>query len=334
MPENYESAVNGQTMAPEINGMLQKKRHYIDIGANLTDPMFRGSYHGKQSHDDDFDQVLKRATEQGVRKVLVTGSNLIESRSAIQLARNHQKLLYATVGVHPCHSFDIENSPNAEKYLQDLEALAVAGKEEGAVRAFGEIGLDYARFHYAPADIQRKYFIKQLDIAERLHLPLFLHSRDCAEDFEAILIPRLPNLPKRGVVHSFTGTLEEMQSLVALGFSIGINGCSLKTEESLEVVKAIPLDKIMLETDAPWCEIRPSHASSKFLKKGDQDVELPPMVKKEKFVMGSMVRGRCEPCAISQVASVVAAVKGITLDELCEMAWKNCVKMFGFDDDL
>ncbi|KAK9356820.1 hypothetical protein V1505DRAFT_369366 [Lipomyces doorenjongii] len=321
-------------MATATSRMFQKEYQYIDIGANLTDPMFRGFYHGKQSHPDDFDEVLKRATQQGVRKMLVTGSNLIESESAIQLARNNRKLLYATVGVHPCHSLDIENSLDPDKYLQDLEALALTGKKEGTVRAFGETGLDYARLHYASADIQRKYFIKQLDIAQRLHLPLFLHSRDCAKDFEAILVPRLANLPKRGVVHSFTGTVKEMQSLVALGFSIGVNGCSLKTEENLEVVKAIPLDKIMLETDAPWCEIRPSHASNKFLKKNNEDVVVPPVVKKEKFVMGSMVRGRCEPCAISQVASVVAALKGVTVEELCEIAWKNCVTMFGFDEEL
>ncbi|KAK9238215.1 hypothetical protein V1525DRAFT_401865 [Lipomyces kononenkoae] len=321
-------------MATETNGVLQNMRQYIDIGANLTDPMFRGFYHGKQSHADDFDEVVKRAIQQGVRKMLVTGSNLTESESAMQLARLHQKLLYATVGVHPCHSLEVENNLDPAKYLQDLEDLALKGKREGTVMAFGEIGLDYARLHYAPADIQRKYFIKQLDIAERLDLPLFLHSRDCAVDFEAILVPRLPKLPKRGVVHSFTGTIEEMQSLVALGFSIGVNGCSLKTEENLEVVKAIPLDKIMLETDAPWCEIRPSHASSKFLKANNEHDELPPSVKKEKFVMGTMVRGRCEPCTISQVASVVAALKGVTLEDLCETAWKNCVTMFGFDEEL
>ncbi|KAK9469780.1 hypothetical protein V1512DRAFT_257004 [Lipomyces arxii] len=309
-----------------------KRYKYIDIGANLTDPMFQGVYHGKHSHESDFEDIMQRATDQGVVKMLVTGSNLSESKAAMQLAEQHENLLYATVGVHPCHALDIETSPDPDKYLVDLEDLAKQGVEKGTILAFGEIGLDYARLHYAPADIQRKYFVKQLDIAEKLGLPLFLHSRDCAQDFESILVPRLPNLPKLGVVHSFTGTVDEMKSLVALGFSIGINGCSLKTDENLEVVKEIPLDKVMLETDAPWCEIRPSHASTKYLKEANSTLVLPESTKKEKFIKGKMVRGRCEPCAIAQVAAVVAAVKGITVNELCQIAWQNSVTMFGFNE--
>ena len=85
-----------------------------------------------------------------------------------------------------------------------------------------------------------------------IQLPLFLHSRAAGEDFERLIAAKLPKLPKRGLVHSFTGTVEEMNGLVALGLDIGVNGCSLKTEENLEVVKAIPLDRIQIETDGPW----------------------------------------------------------------------------------
>src|SRR5947207_2197442 len=80
-----------------------------------------------------------------------------------------------------------------------------------------------------------------------------------------LLLPRLNQLPKRGLVHSFTGSTEEMQRLIKLGLDIGVNGCSLKTEENLAVVKEIPLQRLQIETDGPWCEIRPSHASAKFL---------------------------------------------------------------------
>lgn len=93
----------------------------------------------------------------------------------------------------------------------------------------------------------KRWFQKQLDVAVRVQLPLFLHSRAAAKDFEEILFPRLPELPRGGVVHSFTGTLEEMQRLVEKGLYIGINGCSLKTEANLQVVKAIPLANILLE---------------------------------------------------------------------------------------
>ena len=130
-------------------------------------------------------------------------------------------------------------------------------------------------------------------------MPLFLHSRAAASDFEDQLRQRLDKLPKRGVVHSFTGTLEEMQNIVALGFDVGINGCSMKTEENLAVVKEVPLERIQIETDGPWCDMRPSHASAKFLKDAPP---LPKAVKKEKWTSEAMVKGRNEPCTISQVA--------------------------------
>ncbi|KAK9456470.1 hypothetical protein V1511DRAFT_497657 [Dipodascopsis uninucleata] len=316
-----------------VGKSVRMARRYIDIGANLTDPMFRGIYHGKRSHEDDFEDILQRARDQGVQKMLVTGSDLKESKEAIHLAKSNVGMLFATVGVHPCSSLRFEESGDPERYLEEIEILAREGKEEGTVMAFGEIGLDYARLHYAPADVQRKYFEKQLDIAIKLQLPLFLHSRDCAADFEMLLFPRLQSLPRGGVVHSFTGTVEEMQGLVAKGLYIGVNGCSLKTEENLSVIKNIPLDRLLLETDAPWCEIRPTHASHKFLadERGNDIKSLPKAVKKEKFKKGDMIKGRCEPCAISQVAVVIAKLKNITVDELCEKVWDNSVRLFGFN---
>lgn len=96
--------------------------------------------------------------------------------------------------------------------------------------------------------MQKKYFVLQLDLAEELGLPLFLHSRAAAKDFEAILFPRLPRL-NGGLVHSFTGTMEEMKRILEAGLYLGVNGCSLKTEGNLAVVKEIPLNRLMLETD-------------------------------------------------------------------------------------
>uniref|UniRef100_A0A060TA92 ARAD1C43780p n=1 Tax=Blastobotrys adeninivorans TaxID=409370 RepID=A0A060TA92_BLAAD len=307
---------------------------YADIGANMTDLQFQGIYHSHRKHDPDVDQVLERARATGVSKMLVTGSNLEESQTAINLCKSNPGLLYSTVGVHPCHATEFESSNiGAEKYLTQLRALAIDNcGDKGPVRAFGEIGLDYDRLNFAPADVQRKYFEKQLQIATEVNLPLFLHSRAAHKDFVDMLSPLVKEgkLPRGGVVHSFTGTVEEMKELVELGFSIGINGCSLKTQENLDVVKEIPLDKLMLETDGPWCEIRPSHAShQQYLKGLPQEQLLPfPAVKKEKFQPGAMVRGRCEPCAIVLVARVVAGVKGISVEEVANAAWQNSTKMF------
>lgn len=221
--------------------------------------------------------------------------------------------------------------------LEELKELALESKKAGLAVAFGEFGLDYDRLFLSSKEQQLKYFEAQLDLAVEIQLPLFLHSRAAAEDFERLLAPRLPKLPKKGVVHSFTGTLEEMNRLVALGLDIGVNGCSMKTEENLEVVRAIPLDRIQIETDGPWvcekfwiflselwslsanskkkCEIRPSHASAKYLEGAP---ELPKAVKKEKWQKGCMVKGRNEPAAIIHVAHVIAKVKGISVEEVCE----------------
>ena len=86
----------------------------------------------------------------------------------------------------------------------------------------------------------------------KVQLPLFLHSRAAHGDFESLLKKKLPELPRGGLVHSFTGTAEEMRKCVEMGLSVGVNGCSLKTEENLEVVKGIPLERLMIETDGPW----------------------------------------------------------------------------------
>lgn len=157
------------------------------------------------------------------------------------------------MGVHPCQTKQFDSyAGGPEKYMDEVRNLALDAKKAGHAVAFGEIGLDYDRLFFSPKDQQLKYFEAQLDVAVELQMPLFLHSRAAGEDFERLLASRLLKLPKGGLVHSFTGTVEEMDRLVALGLNIGVNGCSLKTEENLEVVKAMPLDKIQIETDGPW----------------------------------------------------------------------------------
>ena len=184
---------------------------------------------------------------------MVTGSDLEESKKAIVLAEQYSGRCYATVGVHPCRADSFDKHPGGSTaLLQELEALAVDAKGRGLATAFGEIGLDYDRLHFAGKEPQLKYFEAQLDIAVKVQLPLFLHSRAAGEDFEDLLSARLPSLPRRGLVHSFTGTMEEMERLVALGLDIGVNGCSMKTDENLDVVKAIPLEHLQIETDGPW----------------------------------------------------------------------------------
>ena len=314
------------------------------VGINLGDPVFRGTYHGKQAHDDDLDDVVQRALDAGCTKLMVTGSDLKESRHAVDLAKQYRTassgtlylasanpqtagVCFATIGVHPCSTQDFDKFKDGpDALLEALRSLTLQAKGNGQAVAFGEIGLDYDRLFLSPKDIQLKYFELQLDLAVEMQLPLFLHSRACSEDFEKTIAARLDKLPKRGLVHSFTGTIPEMESLLRLGFDIGMNGCSMKTEQNLEAVKAVPLARLQIETDGPWCEIRASHASSRHLKDGPA---LPKAVKKEKWQKGFMVKGRNEPATIVQVAHVIARVKGISVQEVCQAAWKNSTEMFG-----
>ncbi|KAF2184298.1 deoxyribonuclease tatD [Zopfia rhizophila CBS 207.26] len=305
---------------------------YVDIGINLGDPVFRGEYHGMQRHDDDLNDVLQRALDVGCKKFMVTGSDLNESEHAIGIAKAYPGVCYATVGVHPCSAKHFDSFPGGPSaLLSALANLAKKSKQSGETVAFGEIGLDYDRLFLTPKEQQLKYFEAQLELAVEVQLPLFLHSRAASEDFERLLGAKLPQLPKKGLVHSFTGNVEEMKRMVEMGLDVGVNGCSMKTEENCEVVRQIPLEHLQIETDGPWCEMRPSHASAKFLKDAPP---LPKSVKKEKWSKGMMVKGRNESATIPHVAYAIANIKGISVEEVCEAAWHNSIKMFGLGETL
>ena len=171
-------------------------------------------------------------------------------------------ICYATIGVHPCSADSFTQSANPSTTLSALEELALESKASGYATAFGEIGLDYDRLFLCPKETQLKFFEAQLEVALWVQLPLFLHSRAAHEDFvgllKKVLGERLEKLRQgkgTGLVHSFTGTVEEMRELVDLGLHVGVNGCSMKTEENLEVVRAIPLERLQIETDGPWVSL-------------------------------------------------------------------------------
>ncbi|KAJ1654400.1 hypothetical protein IWQ61_005666 [Dispira simplex] len=305
----------------------------IEIGVNLTDPVFRGVYRGKQAHPDDLDQVLERARKVGVHKMIVTGGSLSESREALELASRYDSLLYATVGCHPTRCLEFTQGNDPEGYYNQLLSLARSHEYQGRVVAIGECGLDYDRIQFCPKKVQLEYFIKQLDLAETTGLPMFLHNRNTGNDFIDIMRQHRHRI-RGGVVHSFTGSLEEALALVDLDLYIGINGCSLKTEENLRVVKAIPCHKLMIETDAPWCDIRPTHASFPYLKQARSSSSSNFVYhtfeskKKERFVPGSLVKGRNEPCNIQDVLLVMAAVRETSPTDLALTLYENTCRLF------
>lgn len=263
------------------------KPRYYDIGVNFSDSMFQGYYNGSSTskHPCDIKSIIERAHLFNVDKMLITASTIQESEDHFKLCEEYSNQFDSTAGVHPCTvasefykpdpseegKFIDELRDDVDEKLNRLKNIIIQGHKQGHVKAFGEIGLDYDRLHYSTKHQQCEMLIKQLDLLKDLKdlkLPLFLHMRAACDDFINILKPYIDQgiiEPGNGVVHSFTGTSEELKKLLDLGFYIGINGCSLKSEDNLKVATLIPINKLMIETDAPWCEIRKSHAGYKYL---------------------------------------------------------------------
>ena len=206
----------------------------VDIGANLTHDSF----------DHDRDQVLARARAAGVTQMVLTGSTVPESHAAAALAAAHAGELYATAGIHPHHARELDAVS-----IPALRAIAAAPE----VVAIGECGLDYYR-NFSPHADQERAFAAQLELACDLDMPAFLHQRDAHERFVAMLREYRPRLV-RAVAHCFTGTAAELDDYLALDLHIGITGWICDERRGLhlrELVRRIPVDRLMLETDAPY----------------------------------------------------------------------------------
>lgn len=222
------------SVVAEYTPMNDPLQDLIDIGVNLTGKAFQ----------PDRSAVIDRALAAGVKQMLVTGTNLQHSEMAIELCHHNIGILYATVGVHPHHASEWN-----EQVAHQIYNLL----DHTAVRAIGECGLDYNR-NFSPADAQRRCFEAQLELAADKQLPVFLHQRDAHDDFIAIL-SRWRDKLSGGVAHCFTGTAEQAQAYLDLGLQIGITGwlCDERRGHDLQqAVKQIPLQQMMLESDAPY----------------------------------------------------------------------------------
>lgn len=246
---------------------------------------------------EDLDETLARAWEQGVEKILVPGVDLETSRLALRLCEQHENL-YAAVGVHPG---DAGGWTDAS--LSSLRELARHPKTV----AIGEIGLDYYRDR-APRPLQRSVFRAQLELAGELCLPVIIHNRESFADLWQDVtdwqdqVARHGSNPKQspGVFHSFDGTLDEAQQIVEKGFFIGISGpvTYRNAHQKQEIGARIRLEHILTETDAPYLTPHP-------------------------------FRGRRnEPAYVALVAEKLAGLQGVAVETAAQVTGKNADKLF------
>jgi TatD DNase family protein len=248
----------------------------IDIGANLTHPAF----------EPDRAEVIERARKAGVAQIVVTGTTVEESRKALELG------FYATAGVHPHHARDC--GP------QTIPALRELAKNPRIV-AIGECGLDFNR-NYSPHPDQEKWFVAQVELGLELAKPLFLHSRDAHPRFYEIL---KHHGVKKAVAHCFTGEKDELRAYLELDLHIGITGwiCDERRgRHLLELVREIPRERLLLETDSPYLTPR----------------DLKPQPKAR----------RNEPALLPHIARAVARALGRPVEELAAETTRNAQALF------
>jgi TatD DNase family protein len=220
----------------------------IDIGVNLTNTRF----------DKDRSDVLCRAKASGIKSLLITGTNLSESKKAADLCQQFPRYLYSTAGVHPHDADDVSDT-----YLDEIKMLA----QLPYVKAIGECGLDFNRNFSAPEQ-QKKVFLAQIKLAAELNMPLFLHQRDAFNTWFELLTPYIKQVPAM-VSHCFTGNKAELLQCLDAGMYIGVTGwvCDERRGKELqEIIKDIPLERLMIETDAPYLTprtIKPRPKSSR-----------------------------------------------------------------------
>lgn len=262
--------------------------YLADIGVNLADKRF----------DADFDAVLERARQAGVRLQVITGTSVVGSETAIKLAAEHAEL-FCTAGVHPHHANEFDRDALAR--IREIAA-------EEKVRAIGETGLDFNR-DFSPRPAQENAFAEQLQLASETTLPAFLHQRDAHDRFLPMLKEQRDKLPN-AVVHCFTGSKKELFDYLDIDCHIGVTGWICDERRGLELqalVKNIPLNRLMIETDSPY--LTPRNMDGK-----------PPR------------SGRNEPFLLTWVLKKVAECYDCSVEEISQATWQNSLAFFGVSE--
>ena len=233
---------------------------------------------------------------------------------------------FTTCGVHPTRAGEIftDADPTGAAYISSLSAFLHSQKSSGAIVALGEVGLDYDRLHFCDKETQLKALSLLLPLSFAHSLPLFLHNRSCGSDLLDLLRSNPQWCSRGGVVHSFDGPLSLASGFLSLGLHLGLNGCSVRGGEQHGVVRGLPLERILIETDAPWCDVRPEHASYGFVQSWKDQKGRDP----KKFVPGETVKGRNEPMFLRWVLEAVAGIKGEEVGKCADIFFDNTRRVF------
>ena len=241
--------------------------------------------------DEDRDTLIAGLPERGIRFCLNAGADLASSRRAAALARAYP-FLFASAGVHP---HDAQGVP--PNYLAVLTELA---KEEKVV-AIGEIGLDYY-YDHSPRTEQRVRFCEQMDLAETLSLPIIVHDREAHGEMLDLLKAR-PLRPRPGVLHCFSGSYEMAKVCLDMGYFISLGGpvTYKNAVKTIEVARKIPLNRLLIETDSPYLAPHPHRGK------------------------------RNDPGYVRLVAEAIAALRGVSAEEIAKAALENGIELFSLD---
>jgi len=268
-----------------------------DIGVNLLNSAF----------DRDRNEVLERAKNAGVKKIIITGSTIENSAESLLFVNDSSFInensgitCYSTAGVHPHNAKDWNALSLAG--LKDL----ISSDSKSKITAIGECGLDYNR-NFSPPEAQKKCFEDQLAFAVQNKKPVFLHERDAFEDFYSILKKYKKDL-SGAVVHCFTGTAAEMKAYLELDCYIGITGwiCDERRGSHLiPFLRQIPANRLLLETDAPY--LLPRNLPKSFRGKSSRN----------------------EPAFLSHIVAFAAGILGKTYEQIAEETSSNAAELFG-----
>ncbi|OWA54243.1 3'-5' ssDNA/RNA exonuclease TatD [Hypsibius exemplaris] len=279
----------------------------VDIGANLTSGKF-----GRE-----LDQVVERAKEAGVFKIMVTGSSIESSKDSLRLSRLYPNHLFSTAGVHPHEAKEWDDTCEAsiEELAKNPECVAI-----------GECGLDFNR-NFSPQDVQIEVFDKQVAIACRLKKPLFVHEREASEALLKVLLKYHADLPPT-VIHCFTGTRAEVKAYLDLGFYIGLTGFLWKdkTPDGVRAIleeRLIPLDRLLVETDAPY--MFPNIKASKVPKNIKEALTEQSL----SFLNRYCSFQRNEPCSLPVTVEMIASYMKTVPQVVALSTTQNALKVFG-----